>query len=344
MAISYGFFNSLNGDRTYNADDISNYFLKLISNGVFATPSNAMQVQESDGMTVQVSPGWGFINCKWINNDAPYLLTLDAADVVLNRIDRIVLRLNMANTARNIEIAIKKGTAASSPVAPSLTRVTAGVYELSLAMIYVAAGATSITQANITDERADTSVCGYVTGLIDQIDTTNLFAQYDAAFNDWFNDVKEEVRTTTILVRYNRIYYTNEPDESVIPVDIAEYNRSLDILNVYINGIRLVSPVDFTESGGIVTLNTPLSVVGTPVEFEVLKSLNVGQAETIVELVTQLEQRVDDLTAAMGGLSFVKCTLDEYNAMATHSATTIYTTVNGDSVVQYLGDIQINGE
>ena len=61
MAISYGFFNSVNGDRTYNADDISNYFLKLISNGVFATPSNAMQVQENDGMTVQVTAGWGFI-------------------------------------------------------------------------------------------------------------------------------------------------------------------------------------------------------------------------------------------------------------------------------------------
>ena len=177
MAISYGFFNSVNGDRTYNADDISNYFLKLISNGVFATPSNAMQVQESDGMTVQVSAGWGFINCKWINNDAPYLLTLDAADVVLNRVDRIVLRLNATNAARNMEIAIKKGTAASSPQPPALTRVTGAVWELSLARIYVAAGATSITQANITDERSDTSVCGYVTGLIDQIDKKSNPAQ-----------------------------------------------------------------------------------------------------------------------------------------------------------------------
>ena len=64
MAVTYGFVDSINGDRTYNADDISNYFLKLISNGVFATPSTSMQVQAATGMNVNVAAGWGFINCK----------------------------------------------------------------------------------------------------------------------------------------------------------------------------------------------------------------------------------------------------------------------------------------
>ena len=66
MAVTFGFFDSINGDRVYNADQISNYFLKLISNGVFATPSNAMQVVAVSGMGVSVTAGWGFINCKWI--------------------------------------------------------------------------------------------------------------------------------------------------------------------------------------------------------------------------------------------------------------------------------------
>ena len=61
MAVTYGFFDSINGDRTYNADDIGNYFLKLISNGVFATPSTSLQVQATTGMTVNVAAGWGFI-------------------------------------------------------------------------------------------------------------------------------------------------------------------------------------------------------------------------------------------------------------------------------------------
>ena len=58
-----GFFNSIDGDRKYDADDISNYFLKLISNGVFATPANSMQIQATTGMKVKVTPGWALRVC-----------------------------------------------------------------------------------------------------------------------------------------------------------------------------------------------------------------------------------------------------------------------------------------
>ena len=194
----------MNGDRKYNADDISNYFLKLISNGVFATPSNAMQVQASADMTVNVSAGWAFINCKWLENTAAYPLTLDAADVVLNRIDRIVLRLS--ESPRTMGIYIKKGTPASTPTPPELARTKGVIWELSLAKISIHAGTTAITQAMITDERADAVLCGWVTGLIDQIDTTNLFAQFTNAFNAWFSEIKDEVQSTTILRQYTSRY------------------------------------------------------------------------------------------------------------------------------------------
>lgn len=297
MAIKYGFFNSVNGDRKYNADDISNYFLKLISNGVFATPSNAMQVQASSGMTVQVSAGWAFVNCKWLNNDAAYLLTLNASDVVLNRIDRVVIRLNATNSVRTIEIAVKTGTAASSPQPPALTRVTGGIWELSLAQIYVAAGATSISQANITDERANTSVCGYVTGLIDQIDTTNLFAQYDDAFNTWFSTIKETLTTTTLIRQYTSSYTTTTANETVIPINISQYNADLDVLNVYVSGLKLIQGVDYTKSDTYITLANPLDVVGTSVEFEVLKSIDGSEAESVIDMVYQLQTEVGKLDA-----------------------------------------------
>lgn len=296
MAVTYGFFNSVDGDRLYNADDISNYFLKLISNGVFATPSNAMQVQENNGLTVQVSAGWGFINCKWINNDAPYLLTLDAPDLVLNRIDRIVLRLNTQTNSRSIAIAIKKGTAGTTPNPPALQR-SGGIYELSLAQIYVGAGVTSITQANITDERANTSVCGYVTGLIDQIDTTNLFAQYNSAFNSWFSEIKETLTTTTLIRQYTSVYTTTTADESVIPINISVYNETLDVLNVYVNGMKLTPGVDYTKNSGTVTLANALDVVGTPVEFEVLKSVDGSEAESVIDMVYALQIEMGKLDA-----------------------------------------------
>lgn len=296
MAVTYGYFNSVNGDRKYNADDISNYFLKLISNGVFATPSNAMQVQAIAGMSVSVSAGWGFINCKWINNDAPYVLTLNASDVVLNRIDRVVLRLNSANSMRSMGIYIKTGSAANSPQPPTLTR-DGNVYELSLAQIYIGADVTEITQANITDERANTSVCGWVTGLIDQIDTTNLFAQYDAAFNEWFTNVKETLATTTLVRQYTSTYTTTTTAETTIPVNISVYNDALDVLNVYVNGMKLTPNVDFTETNGVVTLAQTLDVIGTVVGFEVLKSIDGSEAESVIDMVYTLQTEVGKITA-----------------------------------------------
>ena len=185
-----GFFNSIDGDRKYDADDISNYFLKLISNGVFATPANSMQIQATTGMKVKVTPGWAFINCKWLRLDTDYTITLDKADARYDRVDRIVLKLDPSDDARNITIQVKKGDAAAKVYLKPLERVKNGVWELSLGYVWVHANATDIFQSNIVDERANTDVCGYVTGLIDQIDTTNLFAQYDDEFHRFMESVK----------------------------------------------------------------------------------------------------------------------------------------------------------
>lgn len=316
MAQKYGFFNSVDGDRKYDADDIGNYFLKLISDGVFATPATAMQVTAAGGMVVSVAAGWGFIKCKYINNTAAAQFTLAAADVVLNRIDRVVIRLDKDN--RTMSLAIKQGTAASTPTAPALTRQSSGIWELSLAQIYVGAGVTSITQANITDERANTSLCGYVTGLIDQIDTTDLFAQYNNAFWTWFNNVKESVTSTTIITRYSNTYTTPSNDSvSTIAIGIQQYNNALDVLNVYVNGMKLIRGTDYTESGSNIVLTNALDVAGTKVEFEVFKSVNGAAAET-------LQSEVQALQNQLGGLSFVKCTQAEYDAMSSHPENTVY--------------------
>lgn len=316
MAQKYGFFNSVDGDRKYDADDIGNYFLKLISDGVFATPATAMQVTATSGMTVSVAAGWGFIKCKYINNTAAAQFTLAAADVVLNRIDRVVIRLDKDN--RTMSLAIKQGTAASTPTAPALTRQSSGIWELSLAQIYVGAGVTSITQANITDERANTSLCGYVTGLIDQIDTTNLFEQYNNAFWTWFNNVQESVTSTTIITRYSNTYTTPSNDSvSTIAIGISQYNNALDVLNVYVNGFRLCKGVDYTESSGSITLTNALDVAGTVVEFEVLKSVDGADAESI-------QSEVQALQTAIGDLKFLKLTQAQYDEIVTPDPDTVY--------------------
>jgi len=201
MAIRSGFFNSVNGDRKYDARRFAEYFASFIGNGIFPNPSTNLQVvaQTIPDMTVIVRPGKAWINGYILINDDDYILQLEPADGVLNRIDRVVARYDTAD--REIRLEVKKGTFASSPVAPALQR-DVDAYELALADIYVAAGVVSITQANITDLRLNTELCGIVHGTVEQVDTTTLFDQYlswyqqtttqlETDFNTWFATIQD---------------------------------------------------------------------------------------------------------------------------------------------------------
>ncbi|MEK4173375.1 hypothetical protein MHI22_18200 [Lysinibacillus sp. FSL L8-0312] len=186
MTIYSGIFNSVNGDRKYNAWWFAKYFATFIGNGVFPNPSSNLQVAAYQNMKVVVKPGSGWIDGYFIFSDGDHVLSLDVADGVLKRIDRVVMRLN--HLTRKIEIVVKKGTFASNPVAPTLQR-DADAYELALADVLVNNGATQITQANITDQRLNSTLCGIVHGTVNQVDTTTIFNQYQA----WFNDIKGSI-------------------------------------------------------------------------------------------------------------------------------------------------------
>lgn len=197
MALSYGFFDaeltpSGQYDRVYAAEQFAEYFHLIVSNGVFPDPATQLQVVASDtpNMNVNVSDGYGWINGYYAKNSGPYPLAIQAASGTLNRIDAVVLR--WVNASRSMELAVKTGIAASTPTVPALQR-DGEIYEIMLASVTVAAGATSITQSSITDMRPDTAVCGWVTGAVQNIDTTNLFAQYDDAFKAWFNNIKAQL-------------------------------------------------------------------------------------------------------------------------------------------------------
>ncbi|MEQ6353933.1 hypothetical protein ABNX05_04835 [Lysinibacillus sp. M3] len=190
MAITSGFHNSINGDRKYGADFFALFFGTLIANGVFPNPSTGLQVTANSNMTTSVKAGKGWINGYFIVNDGDYVLKHDNADGVLKRIDRVVMKLN--HVEREIEVLIKKGTFASSPVAPSLQR-DADAYELALADVLINNGATQITQTNITDQRLNTSLCGIVHGTVNQVDTTTIFNQYKAWFAETTGSVAGEI-------------------------------------------------------------------------------------------------------------------------------------------------------
>ena len=164
------FFNSINGDRRYKAEEWADYFSSFIGNGVFGYASDNLLVSAMSGMTIAIGAGKAWINGYFYHNTEALTTTLATADGVLNRIDRVVLRWSLA--ARSIAVAVKQGVAASIPVAPTLQR-DADVYELALADVLVGKGVLLILQSNITDQRLNSAVCGLVTQTIIAFDTSH---------------------------------------------------------------------------------------------------------------------------------------------------------------------------
>lgn len=192
MAYRSGMFNSVGGDRKYQALHFAEYFATFIGNGVFPNPSNGLQVYAKENMTVTVKPGKAWINGYYFVNDSDCDLALDISDGVLNRIDRIVLRFDTAT--RQIVPSVRKGTFSASPTAPAIQRDADG-YEISLAQIKIVKGALTIGQGAILDERLDKTVCGIVHGTVDQVDTTTIFNQYQAWFNETTSGTETEIET-----------------------------------------------------------------------------------------------------------------------------------------------------
>lgn len=268
MAITSGFFDSINGDRKYDADQMSTYFEGLVSDGVYENIGDRFIVTAGTGMTVNVGSGRALIKSHWIKNDAAVSLTLDAADVQLSRIDAIVLRLDQTESGRNIDIAIKKGEPSQRPTAPPVTR-NGNIHELMLATVTVNKSASQILQSNISDRRSS-SQCGWVTGIIKQVDTSDLFLQWQTAyetfydditadfdaymtakqteFEDWFSSLTATLNVDTSITKYqNTVTVTGETTE--IMIGIPEYNSATDVLFTYVGGVFFIEGDEYAVSG-----------------------------------------------------------------------------------------------
>lgn len=289
MAIKSGFFNSLNGDRKYNAEDMSEYFDGLISNGVFENIGSKLQVTATGSdMTININSGRAIIDCHWIKNNSAHNITLSPADVQLSRFDSIGIKLDY--NERAITFIVHEGNLGTTPVIsrPSNTET---VEYLWLADVRVAAGVSSVRQGNIIDRRG-TNICPWVTGLIKQVDTSQLFAQWqdacesyyntmtnemDAYFNDkkaeyetWFSTLTETLTVDTYIQKYQNTYeVTDELTE--LEIGIGEYDSTKDILFANINGVEFVEGVDYQISDNKIILNN--SIKGdNQITFIVLKS------------------------------------------------------------------------
>lgn len=152
-----------NGDRAVSDSDIREVFKSVWSNGVTTVRADGsdMQVLAIGGMKVKVMPGGCVIEGALGRNTREETINIAQAHPSLKRIDRIVVRLDLSDSVRNMLIYKKEGTPSTTPIAPNLVQQP-NYYELALADIYVGAGVTDITSAVILDQRPDRELCGFV--------------------------------------------------------------------------------------------------------------------------------------------------------------------------------------
>lgn len=189
MAEIFKFFNSAPGDeRWHYASDFADYFGSVLSSGLISNGDSpvGLQVTVNAGtMTTSVDVGKAIIKGYSYENTTPLTLTHSIPEQTLDRIDRVVLRLDLINASRFIKVFVKEGVSALEPIPPTLQR-DQYIYELSLAQVRIRKNTSSIVVSDIKDERADENLCGIVQSLI-TVPTSVFQQQFDA----WFASIAD---------------------------------------------------------------------------------------------------------------------------------------------------------
>lgn len=189
MSVSSGFFNSLNGDRKYNAAQMSAIFDGLIIDGVFASIGTAFAVKAAGGLTVNVGVGKAWFDHTWTINDSILPMTAPEAEVLLDRIDAVVLEVNGMESVRENTIKFVKGNPSSAPSRPTLTN-EGNVHQYPLCYIYRKYGTAVINQADITP-MVGTESTPFVTGILQTVSLDELLGKWQDEL-DRFTDARSQ--------------------------------------------------------------------------------------------------------------------------------------------------------
>lgn len=282
MSVSSGFFNSLNGDRKYNAAQMSAIFDGLIIDGVFASIGTAFAVKAAGGLTVNVGIGKAWFDHTWTVNDSILPMTAPEAEVLLDRIDAVVLEVNGMESVRNNTIKFVKGNPSSAPSRPTLTN-EGNVHQYPLCYIYRKYGTAVINQADITP-MVGTESTPFVTGILQTISLDELLGKWqdeldrftdarskevddwidqeESDFTAWFNKMKADLQQEqTVLDQWIAseqadflAWYNQMKDQ--LSGDVAG-NLQLEIDKEEVKRILLVGFEDgtkeFSDDGTVIT-------------------------------------------------------------------------------------------
>lgn len=190
MAVTYGFYDSVGGDRKYNAEEFSRLFDGIIVDGVFHSVGDIFKVKPGTGLQVIVGTGRAWFDGTWTYNDADLPISLDSPDV-LGRIDAVVIEVNRDILQRKNEIKIVRGAPSTNPSKPILSH-TDTLSQHALAYITVKNGVSSITEADI-ENVVGRSETPFVTGPLTTVDVEPLFSKWEGEFDTWFEHIQTEL-------------------------------------------------------------------------------------------------------------------------------------------------------
>lgn len=243
MSVSSGFFNSLNGDRKYNAAQMSAIFDGLIIDGVFASIGTSFAVKAAGGLTVNVGIGKAWFDHTWTVNDSILPMTAPEAEVLLDRIDAVVLEVNGTKSVRENTIKFVKGNPSSAPSRPTLTN-EGNVHQYPLCYIYRKYGTAVINQADITP-MVGTESTPFVTGILQTISLDELLGKWQDELDRFTDARSQEVddwiaqEESDFTARFNKMKADLQQEQTVLDQWIASeqadflawYNQMKDQLS-----------------------------------------------------------------------------------------------------------------
>ena len=355
FSVTCGFFDAVNNDRTYTADQMNMPYKRVVADGVFATqqgtPSTDLQVESAgSGMNILVNAGNGIFAGKWFENKTIINIAVPNNTTLVPRQDSVIVQVDLRTSGRVGNIVYRTGTPASTPLPPDIGTV-ANVTEYRIANIYVAPNATTINNDAIVDLRGS-SECPWVTSLIQQVDTSTLWNQFQAAYQNQYDEYTQDFQeytaeqrqawedflstlTSELSVETNVIMFTSSytaaGSVSNIPINIASYDSDTDVLLVFINGLLAVGKYTLNINKTSIDLTNPIDS-GNSVYFVVLHSVIAADIESTISMIQALDTKLSNF---MNDSGWANLTLE--------NGATAYNSSNRPGVRSIGGKIHLRG-
>ena len=217
MAVTSGFFNSVNHDRLYNAEQISSMFDGIILDGIYQGLGDAFIVKPYSELncTVTVGTGRAWFDHTWTLNSTELALTLDDPNVLYDRIDAIVIDVDRRQDVRANSIKVVKGTVSEhGATKPSLIEEELH-NQYPLAYVTVKAGSAAPIQAQYIENVIGQTKTPLVAGVLEHMDIGMFVQQMEAEFNEWFNRLKDTIDENTVADINNKLLELQDFDDSI---------------------------------------------------------------------------------------------------------------------------------